>query len=146
MTVRDSEGRWWAAGIGLGVLLIGLGVFQLHAGLEDADRWASVFGVFLNVAGLAVAARSAVWARRAATSPPPAGGEVTNRIGGGRFAGPVVQGRDIHTGPASASRERPSTSGPPDAGAVSNRIEDGTFGGPVIQGRDVHGQVPPSTF
>jgi hypothetical protein len=146
MTAHDSAGRWWAAGTGLGILLIGLGVFELHAGLEDADRWASVFGAFLNVAGLAVAVRSAVWSRRAATSPPPASVEVTNRIGGGRFVGPVVQGRDVHVGPAPGSPEQPSASATPDAGAVSNHIENGTFDGPVIQGRDVHGQFPPSTF
>ena len=90
MTVRDGARRWWAAGIGL--------------------------GAFLNGLGLAVAVRTAVWTRQAATSPLPAGGRVTNRIGGGRFAGTVVQGRDIHTAPASSSRDRSITSGGIDGG------------------------------
>jgi hypothetical protein len=118
MTVGDRKGRLSAAGVGLGVLLVGLGVFLLRAGLEDADRWGSVFGVFLNLAGLAVAVYSAVWARRAGMSQRPGagGGEVASQIHGGTGAG---------------------------AGAVSNRIEGGTFGGPVIQGRDMYGVVLP---
>jgi hypothetical protein len=96
MTVRRGRSRWWAAGVGLSALLIGLGVFQVRAGLEDADRWASVFGVFLNLGGVAVAVLSAVWARRAATSSAAdGGGDVTNQIQGGHFHGPVIQGRDI---------------------------------------------------
>ncbi len=82
--------RRWAIGAGLSVLLIGLGAFQLRAGLEDADRWASVFGLFLNIAGIAVAVVSAMWARRAATSPPAApdrDGAVTNQIHRGHFTG-----------------------------------------------------------
>jgi hypothetical protein len=145
MTVRDGKGRWWVAGVGLGVFLIGLGVFLLRVGLEDADRWGSVFGVFLNIAGLAVAVYSAVCARRAAVSPKPgAGGEVTSQIHGGQFTSLVLQGRDMHSGAATASPDQPGT-GTADAGTVHNRIEDGTFGGLVIQGRDMHGLVlPPS--
>jgi hypothetical protein len=144
MTVRDGKGRWWAAGVGLGVLLIGVGVFLLRAGLQDADRWSSVFGVFLNIAGLAVAVYCAVLARRAAVSPGPGagGGEVTNQIRGGRFTDLVLQGRDMHSGPASVSPEQPGI-GMAGAGAVHNRIEDGTFGGLVIQGRDMDGLVLP---
>jgi hypothetical protein len=144
MAMRDGKGKWWVAGVGLGILLIGLGVFLLRAGLEDADRWGSVFGVFLNIAGLAVTVYSAVWAQRAAASPRPGAnrGEVTNQIRGGQFTSLVLQGRDMHAGPATASPDQPGA-GNASAGAVYNRIEDGTFGAPVIQGRDMHGVLPP---
>ncbi len=80
----------------VGLLVCALGVALLvRTGLEDADRWASVIGVFLNLAGVVVAAYSAVQARRAATAVPTASGDVDNRIGGGRFHGPVVMGRDM---------------------------------------------------
>lgn len=145
MTVRDGKVRWWvwAAGAGFGVSLIVLGVFLLRAGLEDADRWGSVFGVFLNIAGLALTVYSVVLARRAAVWPRPdaGGGQVTNQIHGGQFTGPVVQGRDLHAGVATTSPEQPDTGAGADV--VTNRIEGGTFGGPVLQGRDMHGLVPP---
>lgn len=147
MTMR---GKWWLGGVAGGVVSAGVGTLFLRAGLEDADRWASVFGVFLNLAGLAAAVYSAVWTRRAAAVPPPptAGGYVDNTIRGGRFAGPVVQARDLEQVSADSAAS-PGTAPSPAAGdvgpgAVSNLIEDGQFDGPVIQGRDLRGVSLPA--
>ncbi|ROT31902.1 hypothetical protein EF879_09630 [Micromonospora sp. HM5-17] len=129
-------------GVAGGVISAGIGVLFLRAGLEDADRWAGVFGAFLNLAGLGVAIYSALWTRRAVTgSAPSIGGEVTNTIRGGRLAGPVVQARDVeqvNTGPAAAPDAATRTASA-EPGSVSNRIEGGQFHNLVIQGRDVRG-------
>ncbi|WP_088987170.1 hypothetical protein [Micromonospora chokoriensis] len=122
------------------MLLIGLGVFLVRVGLEDANQWASVFGLFLNIAGFGVAVLGAVQARRAATraSAPVGGGDdTTNRIHGGKFTGAVTQGRDIYASVDVPSPTLPEAGRAPETGSVSNHIEGGTFGGPVIQGRDV---------
>ncbi|WP_141725454.1 hypothetical protein [Micromonospora pallida] len=152
MTTRGGKG-WWLAGVAVGLLVCVLGVVLLvRAGLEDADRWASVIGVFLNLAGVSVAGYSAVQARRAATATPAVGGDVNNRIGGGQFTGAVVMGRDLEqvstTGepaPDPAAGRPPLASGP-QAGNMSNTIDDGRFHGPVVMGRDMRGIVlPPPT-
>jgi hypothetical protein len=110
MTVR---GRWATtlAVAALGVAVFVLGGFLLRAGLQRADQWASVFGLFLNIAGLVTAAAGLRQARRASgptdrdIGPPgaPAGG-VTNTISGGRFHGPVTMGRDITDPPGNSGR------------------------------------------
>jgi hypothetical protein len=126
------------------VLLIGLGVFLLRDGLEDADRWASVFGLFLNIAGVTVAVLGAVQARRTATPASTSkggGGDTTNRIHGGQYTGAVTQGRDIHTSLNLPSPILPEPWCTPDAGMVSNHIEEGIFSGPLVQGRDI--VIPP---
>jgi len=57
---------WWAAaGVAAGVLVAGLGVFFTRVGLNEADQYASVFGVFLALIGLGVSVYSVVLARRA---------------------------------------------------------------------------------
>ncbi|MCX4391350.1 hypothetical protein OG777_31080 [Micromonospora peucetia] len=151
MTVRGGRG-WWLVGAAVGLVVCALGVVLLvRVGLEDADRWASVVGVFLNLAGVVVAAFSAVQARRAATTPPAAGADVDNWIGGGQFTGAVVMGRDLEQVSATGdpvpdpATGRPPLAGGPQSGDVSNRIDDGRFHGPVVMGRDMRGIVlPPS--
>jgi hypothetical protein len=108
MTVRDRKGRWLVAGVGAGVALFGVGLFLHSVGLEDADRWGSVFGVFLNVAGLAVGVCSAVWARRAAV--PPASGA-------GGWAGPVPSpGSDREENGRSGRASKPGIADEPPQG------------------------------
>jgi len=51
------------------VLLVGFGVFLLHQGIDDADHWASIVGVFLNVVALGVGV-CGVWLARHRTPPP----------------------------------------------------------------------------
>ncbi|MFI6822575.1 hypothetical protein ACIBJE_16715 [Micromonospora sp. NPDC050187] len=103
--MRVRGGKRWLAGAAVGLAVCALGaVLLVRAGLENADRWASVVGVFLNLAGVVVATYSTVQARRLASTPttpttpatpPRVGADVDNRISGGRFTGPVVMGRDI---------------------------------------------------
>jgi len=112
----------WLGGMVLGLALAGLGVALWRSGLEDADRWASVIGVFLNIAGLAITVASAIAARNAAKP----GGDVKNVIEGGRFNAAVTQARDIG-----------QPAGTPLPGDVSNSIRDGEFYGPVTMARDV---------
>ncbi|MFB9545607.1 hypothetical protein [Micromonospora sagamiensis] len=148
MTTRGGKG-WWLAGVAAGLVACALGVLLARTGLEDADRWASVIGVFLNLTGVVVAGYSAVQARRASTAAPAAGENVDNRIGGGRFTGVVVMGRDLEqvstTGEPAPDpvTGRPPLAGGPQAGHVSNTIDDGRFHGPVIMGRDMRGVVLP---
>ncbi|MEU4568621.1 hypothetical protein [Micromonospora sp. NPDC023956] len=151
MRVRGRGG--WLAGVAVGVVVCALGVVVLvRVGLEDADRWASVAGVFLNLAGVVVASYSAVQARRAATPttmPTAVGGDVHNRIGNGQFTEAVVLGRDLKqvstTGaPApDPAVDRSSLAEGPQPGNVSNTIDDGRFHGPVLMGRDMRGIVLP---
>ncbi|GLY24924.1 hypothetical protein [Micromonospora sp. NBRC 101691] len=150
MTTRGGKG-WWLAGVAVGLLVCAVGVVLLaRTGLEDADRWASVTGMFLNLVGVVVAGYSAVQARRTATAVPAVGGDVHNRIGGGQFTGAVVMGRDLEqvstTGEPAPDPGQPPLTGGPQAGKVSNTIDDGRFHGPVVMGRDMHGIVlPPPT-
>lgn len=61
-----SNDRWkrrpWRAGTAalLGVLVFPLGIFLAGEGLDKADKWASVLGLFLNVIG-ATAAMTGLW-------------------------------------------------------------------------------------
>ncbi|MGW9372215.1 hypothetical protein ACWGVR_19570 [Streptomyces xanthophaeus] len=71
---------------GLGV--VGLGVFFAVAGLDDADKLASVIGVFVGLAGLGLSVYGIVLARRSSRpGPSPTAGGVGsshNEFTGGR--------------------------------------------------------------
>lgn len=150
--VSAGRGRLgWLMWVAVGLAACVLGVLLMRAGLENADRWASVIGMFLNLAGLAVTVYSTVRARRATVSvaatgsPGPGGGKVDNRISRGEFVGPVVMGRDLEqvsTTGVSVPATNPPPS-PPPAGDVSNAIDGGRFSGPVVMGRDLRGIVLP---
>ncbi|MET3421916.1 putative membrane protein [Actinoplanes tereljensis] len=80
-----------------------LGALFLKSGLDASDKWASVFGVFLNVAGVAISVYSIIVARRSPSTPHATaaaddGGRVINHVEGTNMNGPVVQSRDIHGG------------------------------------------------
>ncbi|MCZ7421922.1 hypothetical protein O7605_20700 [Verrucosispora sp. WMMA2121] len=155
MTVRGGK-RWWIVGVVVGLVVFALGGFLAWAGLQDADRWASVIGVFVNVAGLVVAVYSVVQARRTASSGGGPTQTVRNTVTDAEVAGPALLIRDAQrvslTGtPVTA----PVDDGGPDApapraaggapGDVDNRVTGGTFGGPLIMGRDLRDIVlPPS--
>ena len=139
-----SGTRRWIVGVVLGVTVFALGVFLVKAGLEDADRWSSVIGLFLNIAGLTVTVISAVQARRSA---PTDAGTVTNTLRGAEVDGPAVLARDVDqvslAGTPPAANTSPAAQ--PPAGTVKNTVDNGRFHGPLIMGRDIRGMVlPPS--
>ncbi|MGA6155030.1 hypothetical protein ACPEIC_16970 [Stenotrophomonas sp. NPDC087984] len=61
----------WAA---LGVVVVGLAAYFSVVGLEDADRTASVVGVFVGIASLALAVAVELRSRRAPMAPGNGGG------------------------------------------------------------------------
>jgi hypothetical protein len=71
----------------VGLVLAGVGVFFVVAGLEDADRWASVFSMFLTALGLAVSVYGVVLTRSGLARQGPAAGQ---RVGGD-VRGPNLQ-------------------------------------------------------
>lgn len=146
MTLR--LGKWWMVFAAVGVLALAVGVFLIRAGLENADHWASVIGLFVSLAGVLSGVYSALQARQASVagrSPEPASNITKNHIKGGTFAGPALLGRDMDrvnlTGMPGAplSEDRPSGMPEPAAGDTSNRIDAGEFRGPVVMGRDMRG-------
>ncbi|MFG3715524.1 hypothetical protein [Micromonospora sp. NPDC047730] len=154
MTMRGGK-RWWIVGAALGLVAFALGGFLARAGLVNADRWASVIGVFLNIAGLTATVCSVVQARRSprtGTAERPSE-TVRNTIRDGEIAGPALLGRDMHqvslTGDplppaAPAGPDSPATpAGGGASGDVDNRVEGGTFHGPLIMGRDMRDVVLP---
>lgn len=65
----SRRAKWWGAAGLLGLVLAGLGVYFAAVGLEEADRLASVGGLFVGLLGLALAAYG-TYAARGATHPP----------------------------------------------------------------------------
>ncbi|WP_144081576.1 hypothetical protein [Micromonospora wenchangensis] len=150
-----SDVRWWSVGglVVLGLALIALGRFLAGQGLEDADRWGSVMGVFLNVAAVLLAGYSAVVGRRALVAQTRSVPMDTTRntLTDVEADGVVVMGRDIHgLGPAAvdAAAAGGATGSAADGGGgdTENRVEGGTFHGPLIMGRDIRDlpSFPPS--
>ncbi|WP_182876986.1 tetratricopeptide repeat protein [Microbispora sp. H10670] len=62
--------RGWriAGGTVAGLALVALGVLLFRAGLDDADKWASVIGVFVGLLGLGLSGYGVVLSRRALRS------------------------------------------------------------------------------
>ncbi len=90
----------WGGGALAAVAVIGLGVYLTAAGLDKADKLASVIGVFIGLAGLATAVYGTVRDRRADPPPLPSAVKGTheavhNEISGGIYHGPVIQGHDF---------------------------------------------------
>lgn len=76
-------------GVGVGVVLGALAVFLFVAGLDDADRFASVFGLFVGIAALAATVYGIASGRPAPAAPPPpsapvAGAQRVERLDAGR--------------------------------------------------------------
>ncbi|WP_432060816.1 hypothetical protein [Streptomyces sp. S1] len=128
--------RAWAGAVLGGIGLVALGVFFVRSGLESADRLASVIGVFVGIAGLALAAYGTVRTRRTASGPP-AGhhGDVTNVVRDATVEGSVLQARDVTTGRGPRGRA-------PHPGGVSNSVENSTVRGDLTQSRDTFGDAP----
>jgi hypothetical protein len=58
--------RKWIVMVAGGLLVAGIGVFLAIEGLDKADKWASVFGLFVALAGLGLTVSGGVGARRQA--------------------------------------------------------------------------------
>lgn len=58
-----------------GIVLAGIGVFFTKVGLDDADRWSSVFSMFTTVLGLVVSVYGVVLTRRGLAQQSPAAGQ-----------------------------------------------------------------------
>ncbi|WP_413103325.1 hypothetical protein [Streptomyces sp. Inha503] len=123
-----------AAWTALGVVVVGLAAYFSVVGLDDADRTASVVGVFVGIASLALAVAVELRSRRAPTAPRTGGGSdpssaraasegrstTSPRYGGdhidfsgGVFHGPVV-GKRVERPPE--RRSGPSDGADPEAG------------------------------
>ncbi|MGA5869201.1 hypothetical protein [Streptomyces cinereoruber] len=144
--MASRRARAWAGAVLLGIGLVALGVLFFRAGLESADRLASVIGVFVGIVGLALAAYGTAQTRRT-PSAPPAGHQgdvtgatgatdVTNVIRDATVGGSVRQGRDMTFG-------RGARGGAPQAGGVSNSVENSTVRGDLTQSRDTFGEASP---
>ncbi|HEX6077447.1 MAG TPA: hypothetical protein VFZ32_19590 [Micromonosporaceae bacterium] len=157
MAVR-SGARWWAGGlVVLGLALVALGWFLAGQGLENANRWAGVIGVFPALTGLLVAVYSVIRDRRAASpdgEQRAASGTVRNEVVNAQVTGPAVLGRDMQRislpgVPAPAVADHTASEGPAGAtpqGDTENHVRGGTFHGPLIMGRDLRDVVlPPSS-
>lgn len=89
VTVDDGvvTGRNWkrvlAWGVG-GVTLLGLGVFLVVVGLDNADKWASVIGLFVGLAGLGMSVYGMASSRRAQRSSQAAGPQRVAGLDAGR--------------------------------------------------------------
>mgnify|MGYP001043098371 CR=1 FL=1 len=119
MTVDDVTVTGWKSFLTTGIgsaALVGLGAFLVVVGLDDADKWASVIGVFVGLIGLAVSVCGLVLARRSSTG---GGQAVTNSLVGGR----VVQARGVQ------GSVRVGPSGPAAAGAAVPPAPAGSTGG-----------------
>ena len=93
----------WISATVAGLVAVAFGVLFLRSGLDASDKWASVLGIFLSLAGLSITVYGNVRARR---SDPPSGDDpasrrdstVTNTVTSTEVRGHVVQARDIHGG------------------------------------------------
>ncbi|GAA3407703.1 hypothetical protein GCM10018952_02130 [Streptosporangium vulgare] len=69
-----------------------LGVLLFKVGLDDADKWASVLGVFATLFGLGISGYSAVLSRRALQSGPPVTGVQATASGTRSIAAQTISG------------------------------------------------------
>ncbi|MFJ8685795.1 hypothetical protein [Micromonospora wenchangensis] len=133
--------------------MFALGSLIAWAGREDADRWASVIGLFVNIGGLVLGIYSATQARNAGTSRRRPVDTVRNTISNAEVSGPAVLGRDTR-GVRISGSPLPASTGADKAhnhaaaadrrsADVTNRVEGGTFRGPLIMGRDVSNVIIP---
>jgi hypothetical protein len=141
MTEGDRTRRWAVAFAG-GVLVAGLGAFLAVQGLDKADKWASVLGLFVGLAGLGLAVAGAFGARRH-----DGGQSVTDAtIGGGVAQVRGVRG-SVKIGPAAALppvASSPSSvppSAPPPSSAGGQSVTRSSTAGSVRQVDDVGGDI-----
>jgi hypothetical protein len=140
--------RKWVVSFAGGVLVAGLGMFLAVQGLDRADKLASVLGLFVGLAGLALAVVGAVGARQRAggqsVTDSTIGGGVAQihgvrgsvRIGPG--AAPVVPPAPVPPLPAAPPVAPPSQA---DGAGGGQSVTRSATAGPVRQVGDVGGDV-----
>lgn len=74
----------WASAITCGLALVGLGVFFVIAGLDDADKLASVIGGFAALIGLGLSVYGVVLTRRTPARPLSPGLQRVDHVDAGR--------------------------------------------------------------
>ncbi|MBO4161430.1 hypothetical protein JQN83_11490 [Micromonospora sp. MMS20-R2-23] len=137
-----SRLRGRAVAIAVGVLVVGLGGFLAVQGLDKADKWASVFGVFVGLSGVALSVAVGVRARREA-----GGQSVTGSTIGGGVTQVRGVGGSVRIGPASAPPvvSTPPGSSPPQVSSPSQgdgqAVTGSSTAGPVRQIDGVGGDV-----
>lgn len=130
---------WWAVGgLLVGGGLIGLGVFFHSVKLENADRWASVIGVFVGLVSLTLLAVEFVGARRGSAT---SAGQRVGEVAGDNYQFGSVTG-GLRIGPPRAVPGPPQEGGSPaqapeDGGGQSA----GRVGGRNVQAGSVDGGV-----
>jgi hypothetical protein len=132
----------WIAGITAGLTIAAFGVLFLRSGLDASDKWASVLGAFLNVAGLMISAYSLILARRTSpsTSPIPAAQNSSTD----QQSGDTSNSTAVAMPPAPADMNAPASRHDVAANSVHGNVQ-----GPVIQSRDIiqgvsiHHRSPP---
>ncbi|SCF32861.1 hypothetical protein GA0070214_11539 [Micromonospora chaiyaphumensis] len=118
--------------VGVGVVLGGLAGFLVVVGLDDADRYASVFALFVGIAALSATVYGIVSGRPApAPSPPPLPVTVAQQVEG------LDAGRDIDVVDGVRGNLRmgtaPSSVTPPSATSEPPQ----TLGTPTVPGKQV---------
>ncbi|GIJ64758.1 hypothetical protein [Virgisporangium aurantiacum] len=116
----------WASAVVFGLTLVGLGVFFVITGLDDAVLWASVIGVFATLIGVGLSGYGVLLARRAAgPGPAPAGpgGGGRQRVDAWRDAFTAVG--DQRFGGATGSGASGSGAGSGRAGGVEQDVRAG---------------------
>ncbi|WP_133061554.1 hypothetical protein [Streptosporangium minutum] len=117
----------WIGIILVAATAVSMAIYFYQIELDEADKTASVVGVFVGLAGLALAIYGTVTERnkrinaaQLSESTPASEpektqfGSINNNIMGGSFFGPVIQGRDIEVSNHKASQQAPpSSSNPP---------------------------------
>ncbi len=93
--------RGWqvAGGVIAGLTLVGLGVLLFRVGLDDADKWASVIGVFAALLGLGLSEYGVVLTRRA-PQPGPRDSDVQVSASGVRSIAAKTISGSVSTGDA----------------------------------------------
>ncbi|MFE5325445.1 hypothetical protein ACFRCG_03350 [Embleya sp. NPDC056575] len=133
----------WVGGVVAGAALVGLAVYLVVVGLDEADKWASVLGLFVALVGLVVSVVG-VWRERTASG----GQSVTDGVIAGGVAQVSDTGGNVRitrrgTGPVVPPSATPGA--PPSAGdtapADGQRVHGGTVSGPVDQVQGTDGDV-----
>ncbi|MFD4591292.1 hypothetical protein [Streptomyces rubiginosohelvolus] len=64
----QSKAWLWGTAVLAGLVMVGLGVYFIHVGLDKSNTISGILGLFVSVAGLAVSVFSAIQGRAALQS------------------------------------------------------------------------------